>query len=98
MATQIKNTDTPKTDDAFYKIARNEWVVDADFARQLERENNELKHQLKEAKECAERMADRLTKTDAALREIAGIPFLASQGREQPARGNHDIRERIKNE
>jgi hypothetical protein len=32
-------SDTPRTDDVFYKIDRNEWVVDADFARELEREN-----------------------------------------------------------
>jgi hypothetical protein len=34
---------TPRTDNEFYKIGRNEWVVDADFARELELENAELR-------------------------------------------------------
>ena len=43
-------SDTPKTDDQFYKIARNEWVVDADFARDLERETAHLRCALKQAR------------------------------------------------
>ncbi len=36
-------SNTPRTDNEFYKIGRNEWVVDADFARELELENAALR-------------------------------------------------------